>query len=163
MSTPIVDNQSAWPARVPVVQIRLARPVTNLDEIKMFYHKGLGLPIVGSFENHSGYSGLMIGLPNADYHLEFTAHDVATKVTQAHKPDADNLLVLYLGDEEVVARVVIRLGSLGYFPVPAPHPHWESLGVVLCDPAGYHLVLSQAPANPRLDTTDTPSLNGAKS
>lgn len=53
-----------------VVQFRVARPTNNLAEIVKFYHEGLGLEILGRFEDHSGYDGVMLGLPDKIHHLE---------------------------------------------------------------------------------------------
>ncbi|MBO1582816.1 VOC family protein [Bacillus bingmayongensis] len=36
------------------------------------YEEGLGLKRIGEFHNHEGYDGVMFGLPDAEYHLEFT-------------------------------------------------------------------------------------------
>lgn len=64
-----------WPATLPVVQVRIARPTDRLEEVVRFYHEGLGLPVIASFQGHAGYDGVMLGLPGTTYHLEFTRHD----------------------------------------------------------------------------------------
>jgi len=46
-----------------------------LDEVVRFYHEGLGLDELSRFADHDGYTGVMLGLPGATYHLEFTTHD----------------------------------------------------------------------------------------
>ena len=56
------------------VQVRIARPTDRFDEIVAFYEKGLGLKKLGGFSGHHGYNGVMFGLPNVQYHLEFTSH-----------------------------------------------------------------------------------------
>src|SRR6266702_2591098 len=53
-----------------IAQIRVARPTDKLAAIVSFYHEALGLPILGHFENHEHYSGVMFGIPNAQFHLE---------------------------------------------------------------------------------------------
>ncbi len=56
-----------WPGELPVV--RVARPTDRLEEVVAFYRDGIGLPVIGSFEGHAGYSGVMLGL-YVRYHLE---------------------------------------------------------------------------------------------
>lgn len=63
-----------WPDNLPVAQVRIARPTDRLPEVERFYCEGIGLRKLGSFENHQGYHGVMIGLPGIPYHLEFTQH-----------------------------------------------------------------------------------------
>jgi len=52
--------------------LRVARPTDHLEEIVRFYTDGLGLSRLGSFEDHDGFDGVMLGVPGAAYHLEFT-------------------------------------------------------------------------------------------
>jgi hypothetical protein len=66
--------KAGWPGNLPVAQVRVARPTDKLQEVEQFYCQGLGLQQLGSFENHNGYNGVLIGLPGLPYHLEFTAH-----------------------------------------------------------------------------------------
>ena len=64
----------SWQPELPVVRVRWARPTDKLDEVVTFYRDGLGLKELGHFEGHSGYDGVMLGLPGSDYHVEFTSH-----------------------------------------------------------------------------------------
>jgi len=57
-----------------VAAVRFARPTDRLDDLLRFYQQGLGLQRVDSFEDHAGYSGVMLGLPGEDVHLELTTH-----------------------------------------------------------------------------------------
>ena len=43
------------------VQFRIARPTNQLLKIKEFCTEGLGMKEIGSFTEHQGYSGLMLG------------------------------------------------------------------------------------------------------
>jgi hypothetical protein len=45
-------------------QLRIARPTRDLDAAVSFYRL-LGLPVVACFEDHDGYSGVVLGLPDA--------------------------------------------------------------------------------------------------
>lgn len=52
--------------------MRIARPVSELETSASMYCAGLGLQELGSFTDHEGFSGIMIGLADAGWHLEFT-------------------------------------------------------------------------------------------
>ena len=82
-----------WPPTLPVTHVRVARPTDRLEEVVRFYAEDLGLPELGRFEGHAGYSGVLLGLPGAEHHLEFTAH---VDGTPGLAPTPENLLVLYL-------------------------------------------------------------------
>ena len=36
------------------IQIRVARPTDELQQVLAFYRDALGLPVIGHFENHAG-------------------------------------------------------------------------------------------------------------
>ena len=128
-----------WPDELPVVQVHVARPTRSLRELKRFYCEGIGLEVIGSFEGHAGYSGVMLGLPGRAYHLEFTEHEDAQ--TDYPPPSADNLLVLYVPDGAAVGRIAARLAALGYPAVAAENPYWDERGVTVADPDGWRVVL----------------------
>jgi hypothetical protein len=48
--------------------VRFARPTDRLDELLRFYEQGLGLHRVDAFDDHAGYSGVMLGLPGEAVH-----------------------------------------------------------------------------------------------
>lgn len=52
--------------------MRIAVPVSELDTTASMYCAGLGLEPLGSFTDHEGFSGIMLGAPEAGWHLEFT-------------------------------------------------------------------------------------------
>jgi catechol 2,3-dioxygenase-like lactoylglutathione lyase family enzyme len=130
--------QNQWPAGVPVTEVRVARPTDRLDEVVRFYRDGLGLKQIGSFEGHAGYSGVMLGLPGRDYHLEFTHHEGGSPCPA---PTRDNLLVLYIPDGHAIGKLAARLISLGHSPVEPENPYWEDKGVTFEDPDGWRVVL----------------------
>ena len=121
----------------PRVQLRVARQTGRLDEVVAFYRDGLGLPEVARFVDHAGYSGVMLDVPGTAAHLEFTATEHQA-VPTAHVED---LLVFYLGDQDRVDRVLARLGAS---PVPSANPYWDAVGVTVCDPDGFRVVLVAA-------------------
>ena len=116
------------------MQVRFARHTHRLDEVVRFYGEGLGLPELGRFDNHDGYSGVFFGLPGTDAHLEFTSggrHD-------APQPHPETLLVLYLGDTDAVEE---RRRRIGAEPVASANPYWNTHGITLVDPDGFRVVL----------------------
>lgn len=127
-----------WPDSLPIAQIRIARASHNLALIQKFYCDGLGLKLLGQFQNHEGYSGLMIGLPSQHYHLEFTAHQSDTAPRQNNP---DDLLVFYIPNRQTIGRLVVRLGAMGYHAVAPQNPYWETHGVTIPDPDGWRVVL----------------------
>jgi catechol 2,3-dioxygenase-like lactoylglutathione lyase family enzyme len=117
----------------------VARPTDRLDEVVRFYTEGLGLHELYRFSGHSGYDGVMLGLPGTDYHLEFTSH---VDGSPCPAPTDDNLLVLYFVDEAAMHAAVYRLGEFGVEPVPAENPYWEANGgITFPDPDGWRVVL----------------------
>ena len=86
--------------------MRVARPTDNLDAVIRFYRDGLGLAELYRFEKHGGFDGVMLGVPDAPYHLEFTR---ARWHRAGRAPTADNLLVFYLPDEREWNEAVARM------------------------------------------------------
>jgi catechol 2,3-dioxygenase-like lactoylglutathione lyase family enzyme len=131
-------------------KLRVARSTDNLEEVTKFYKNGLGFAELSRFEDHDGFDGVMLGLPAAPYHLEFT---------QAHghragrAPTADHLLVFFLPDERQWKEAVARLKQSGHEPVSSLNPYWDRQGLTFEDPDGYRVVLQHA-------AWDIRSLNG---
>lgn len=121
--------------------LRVARPTDLLDEVVRFYTVGLGLKPLGSFEGHEGFDGVMLGIPGASYHLEFTRK---TGHVAGRAPTADNLLVFYLPDTEQWRDAVGRMVAAGYQPVSSFNPFWDRVGRTFEDPDGYRVVLQNA-------------------
>ena len=121
--------------------LRVARPTDDLAALRPFYCDGLGLHLLLEFVDHDGFAGLVLGHPQAPYHLEFT-HQPGHVVGRA--PTADNLLVFYLPDRAEWQAAVQRLAAVGYAPVPAYNPYWDERGRTFEDPDGYRVVLQQA-------------------
>jgi catechol 2,3-dioxygenase-like lactoylglutathione lyase family enzyme len=131
-----------WPKDMPVRQVRIARPTDKLGEVLRFYSEGLGLKIVGSFKEHEGYTGYMLGLPGTDHHLEFTQHAAGSPCPA---PSRDNLLVFYIRDKESIGQIAARLSGLGYPAVEPENPHWKERGITIEDPDGWRVVLTNSP------------------
>ncbi|WP_132373001.1 VOC family protein [Melghiribacillus thermohalophilus] len=127
-----------WSENLPVIQFRVARPTNQLEKVIDFYTKGLGLKPIGSFEDHAGYDGIMLGLPGSDYHLEFTSHKDGSPCPA---PTRDNLLVFYIPDDRKLVAIAERLETMGYPEVEPENPYWNEKGVTIEDPDGWRIVL----------------------
>lgn len=121
--------------------LRVARATDQLAEVVRFYRDGLGFEVLGSFEGHEGFDGVMLGHRGAGYHLEFTHHR-GEQVDRA--PTPENLLVFYLPDREEWETAVERMKKHGHAPVPAVNPYWDRNGVTFQDPDGYRVVIENA-------------------
>ena len=122
-------------------QVRMARPTDRLEAVVRFYREGLGLRELGGFQNHEGFDGVMLGLPGAPWHLEFTRQR-DHRVGDA--PTRDHLLVFYLPEREAWRAAADRLAALGHAPVPSYNPYWDRRGLTFEDPDGYRVVLQNA-------------------
>jgi len=102
------------------------------------YCQGLGLRVVGSFEDHEGFDGVMLGNAGADYHFEFTycrTHSVAPT------PTVEDLAVFYFpSPTEWETTCACMLGA-GFKQVGSFNPYWEIRGRTFQDPDGYRIVL----------------------
>ncbi|MER2048557.1 MAG: VOC family protein [Solibacillus sp.] len=127
-----------WTETLHVAQFRIARPTDQLEQIERFYCEGLGLKKLGGFKGHRGYTGIMIGLPDASYHLEFTEH---VDGSPCPAPTEDNLLVFYMPNVKQIQTVQSRLANMGYDEVPPENPYWVEKGVTIADPDGWLIVL----------------------
>lgn len=125
----------------PFTQIRIARPTEQLNKVVDFYKRGLGLPEIGHFNDHEGYSGVMLGMPDKRYHLEFTQH---TNGSPCPAPTKDNLLVFYLPSADQRNSIVQRLARMGYQAVEPENPYWKDKGITIEDPDKWRVVLMES-------------------
>lgn len=121
--------------------LRVARPTDRLDDVVRFYTDGVGLSRLGAFEDHDGFDGVMLGVPGAPYHLEFTRK---RGHAAGRAPTEDNLLVFYLPDREQWQLAVERMIAAGYAAVPSFNPYWDRAGRTFQDPDGYRVVFQNA-------------------
>ena len=120
------------------MQVRLARPTRDLEAASAFYRDAVGLPVLSSFADHDGYSGVILGLPDATRQLELVFH---AGVEPA--PTAEDQLVLYLGSAAEVAERAAAIEAAGYAPRVPANPYWTREGAIaFVDPDGYWLILS---------------------
>ncbi len=64
--------------------LRVARPTDQMTEIIRFYRDGLGLEVLGSFEGHDGFDGVMLGPTGRD-----VSSGVHTQKRALSRPRAD--------------------------------------------------------------------------
>ena len=121
--------------------LRIARPSDDLDALLPFYRDGLGLQVLGHFEDHAGFDGIILGHPGVPWYFEFTRR---RGHTAGRAPTQDNLAVLYLPDPDDWQTAVTRMEQAGYRPVPAFNPYWDRQGRTFEDPDGYRVVLQNA-------------------
>ncbi|HEX8505803.1 MAG TPA: VOC family protein [Hymenobacter sp.] len=124
-----------------VPTLRVARPTDDLPALLRFYCDGLGLQQLAAFTAHNGFDGVMLGHPQAPYHLEFT-HQSGHAVGRA--PTLDNLLVFYLAEANEWQAAVRRMEAAGFAAVPSHNPYWDEHGRTFEDPDGYRVVLQHA-------------------
>jgi catechol 2,3-dioxygenase-like lactoylglutathione lyase family enzyme len=124
-----------------IAHLRIARPVSDLRRASALYCDGLGLDVVGSFEGHDGFDGVMLGLAGAGYHFEFTAcrpHPVRPC------PTPEDLVVFYLPDAEAWEAACRRMAGAGFREVESFNPYWGVRGCTFEDGDGYRTVLQNA-------------------
>jgi hypothetical protein len=105
------------------------------------YCRGLGLRVVGSFEDHDGFDGAMLGVAGASYHFEFTycrTHPVVPA------PTPEDLVVFYIPVLAEWQTACACMSAAGFKQVASFNPYWEQQGRTYEDPDGYRIVLQQA-------------------
>lgn len=105
------------------------------------YRDGLGLTVLGGFEDHEGFDGVMLGHPDAPYHLELThrrGHETGPV------PDGEHLLVFYLPDQRQWSQRCEAMVRAGFRVVASVNPYWDRGGRTFEDADGYRVVLQNA-------------------
>ena len=121
--------------------LRIARPTDQLEAIVAMYKDGLGLDIIGVFEDHQGFDGVMLGNAGMEYHFEFTYHR-GYMVGKA--PTQENLLVFYISDRNEWEARCQQMEVAGFKPVQSYNPYWDNSGRNFEDPDGYRVVIQNA-------------------
>jgi YycE-like protein len=131
------------------MQIRVARPTSDLRAAVMFYRDLVQLPVLAEFHDHDGFSGVILGVPDESRQLELVWHEGTVP-----SPTTEDQLVLYLGSAAAVAAVAERLEAGGVSPRPPANPYWSADGArCFVDPDGYWLVLSPSSWEPTRSST----------
>lgn len=121
--------------------LRIARPVTDLARARRMYCSGLGWIVLGSFEDHEGFDGVMVGPAGARYHVELTRRRNNPVVP---RPTEEDLIVLYVPDREEWDRRCSAMRLAGFREVASLNPYWDHQGHSFQDPDGYRLVLQRS-------------------
>ena len=121
--------------------LRIARPTDNLAVVSRMYIEGLGFELLGSFSEHDGFDGVIIGHPFHTYHLEFTHHK-SERVGRASTQDS--LLVFYIPDQQAWANACEKMLCAGFNSVTSYNPYWDMRGSTFEDVDGYRVVLQNS-------------------
>lgn len=127
--------------KLAIMQLRVARPVADIARSVDMYCAGLGLSVLGRFEDHGGFDGAMLGARGADHHFEFTrysAHAVAPS------PTAEDLWVFYVSDDSAWQERCASMLSAGFREVASFNPYWSRNGRTFADLDGYRVVVQHA-------------------
>lgn len=120
------------------MQARVARPTRHLERSLAFYTDAVGLPVLSSFDDHDGFSGVILGVPDASCQLELVFHHEVEP-----SPTREDQLVLYLGSAAAVEERVAAIRAAGHEPQAPANPYWARAGAIaFVDPDGYWLILS---------------------
>jgi catechol 2,3-dioxygenase-like lactoylglutathione lyase family enzyme len=125
----------------PPPQLRIARPSRDLTAATEFYTRALGLDVLGTFTDHDGFDGVMLGHEGWPYHLELTHR---RRAPIAPCTTDEDLLVFYMPDRAEWSAAVQRVRDLGATEVESSNPYWAVRGVTFRDPDGYRFVLENA-------------------
>lgn len=124
--------------------IRLARPSQDPSLVARMYCDGLGFQVLGTFTDHDGFDGVMVGDSGMGYHLEFTRHRSEPVIPT---PTPEDLLVFYLPDKSHWLASEQRLVKAGFQRTSSHNPYWEKCGSTWIDIDSYRLVLQNADWN----------------
>ena len=97
--------------------------------------------VLGSFEDHDGFDGVMLSVPGADHHFEFThckTHPVAPR------PTREDLAIFYLPMASEWQSACANMLAAGFRQVSAFNPYWDAQGRTFEDHDGYCVVLKNA-------------------
>lgn len=117
---------------------RIARHTNNLKLITDFYTQILGLTVLGNFENHDNYDGVFLGKEGLGWHLEFTSSTEKAK----HQFDEDDMLVFYPNSQQEYDEIIANIKQHNIATLTAKNPYWNKNGILIKDPDGYNVVIS---------------------
>lgn len=119
-------------------KLRVARATNDLERISSMYRIGLSLKVLGSFEDHAGFDGIILGEEDSDYHLEFTTERGSSAPLSASE---ESILVFYYPEESRFAEVGRNLEAAGFLRVSSHNPYWDLHGKTFEDPEGFRVVI----------------------
>ena len=118
--------------------LRIARPVFDIEATRKMYCDGLQLQVIGYFANHEGFDGIMLGMPNSNYHFEFTycRHHVVNPSSTL-----EDLFVFYEGNTKIWNDMCNNMVTAGFIEVSSFNPYWSLHGRTFQDCNGYRIVV----------------------
>jgi catechol 2,3-dioxygenase-like lactoylglutathione lyase family enzyme len=122
-------------------QLRIARPVSSLEQSVAMYCRGLGLKELGRFVDHQGFNGVMVGSESLHYHFEFTScrsHPIRPT------PTVEDLLVFYVPQREEWENTCANLLAARFRETQPYNPYWSERGRTFADHDGYHVVIERS-------------------
>jgi catechol 2,3-dioxygenase-like lactoylglutathione lyase family enzyme len=132
--------------RVSIQHLRIARATNRLADVVAFYRDVFDFEVIGSFEDHEGFDGVMLGRPDDDFHFEFThERGAASDLPES----AENLIVFYVEDAQW-DRLIARVNEGNLVAVPSYNPYWDRHGMTIEDPDGRRIVLHRRPWRARV-------------
>ena len=102
------------------------------------YLQGLGFTVIGRFEDHDGFDGVMLGMQGADHHFEFT---YCRRQPIAPTPTPEDLIVLYIPSFVDWQARCASLEGAGFKEVRAHNPYWSRCGRSFEDADAYGVVV----------------------
>ena len=127
----------------PYLRFRSARPSNDLRALERFYVEALGCARLGTFDDHDGFEGLIVGAADRTWQVEFVRE---RGVTAPRAPTDEHLLVFYVADRAALAKREAATRAAGHVPVEPHNPYWRQHGVTFADPDGYHVVIAVPPS-----------------
>lgn len=118
------------------MKFRYARHTNHLKPIIEFYTTLFDFEVLDEFKDHQGYDGVFIGLPNENWHLEFTV----SWEQPLHRPDEDDLLVFYPKNMNDYELIIKKMSLLNMKPSRPKNPYWRRCGTLVIDPDGFGVV-----------------------
>lgn len=123
------------------MRLRSARPTNDLATLERFY-TALGCEVVGRFEDHQGFDGLILGRAGERWQIEFVRE---RGVAAPRAPTPEHLLVFYVDDEASLHACARRLLDTGAREVAPHNPYWSACARCFEDPDGYVVAISLPP------------------
>ena len=91
------------------------------------------------FKDHDGFDGIIIGLPNEDYQLEFVYHKKFTE-EETRAPSKENVLVFYHTNMKDYTKAIKRIEDYGTKSIKPDNPYWIGKSKTYEDPEGWRIV-----------------------
>ncbi|MDQ3191062.1 MAG: VOC family protein [Bacteroidota bacterium] len=120
------------------MKFRFARHSNNIYKLQKFYSEILGFETIGHFQDHKNYNGIFLGLPNSEWHLEFTESNEKAN----HTFDEDDILVFYPESQNEYDQYIKTIKENKIDIIESKNPFWKTNGIMFLDPDGYRIVIS---------------------